>query len=196
MTVTVQQSTNSDNVDGMSCSPFVQEMGPQRSCSVHEQLSHNKLTQKKTNRWANDGSVMCSEQKQSETVIMHSNEKIDDKIDTTIVAAMCYTDGDDRNNDEQKIIKSSTNRTTNKNCDNFNEYETNEPRFGKASAVTAANAGGSGGGISSDSGVGIDMGIDMGLDDDDTDEDPYAELESYLEKVKVSVSFYKFFSIY
>lgn len=48
-------------------------------------------------------------------------------------------------------------------------------------AATATNT------ISSDSGVGIDLGIDG---DDDDAKDPYAELEFYLEKVKVSVVFH------
>lgn len=178
--MTAQQSSNSDTVDGMSCSAFAQETETQRTRSVDEQLPHSKLVQPNFDRCADDGGAMCSKQKQLKTTIMHSSEKIDDKVDQMMVAA-CNTDGDGRNKNEQKLNKSTTNRSRNKNCDNFNENASNGRRYGDASAASASSGGG--GGISSDSGV----GFDLGLDDDDTDEDPYAELEFYLEKVKVSV---------
>lgn len=180
LSVTAQQSSNSDTVDGMSCSAFAQETETQRTRSVDEQLPHSKLVQPNFDRCADDGGAMCSKQKQLKTTIMHSSEKIDDKVDQMMVAA-CNTDGDGRNKNEQKLNKSTTNRSRNKNCDNFNENASNGRRYGDASAASASSGGG--GGISSDSGV----GFDLGLDDDDTDEDPYAELEFYLEKVKVSV---------
>lgn len=183
--MTVQQLSNSDTVDGTSCSAFAQETEAQRSRSADKQLSQNKLDQLNLNRRADDGGAMCSEQKQSKTIIMHSNEKIEDKIDTMTVTT-CNTDGYGGNNNEQKFNKSTTNRSKNINCDNFNEYEANERKRGGMSAAAAANGGG--GGISSDSGV----GFELGLDDDDTDEDPYAELEFYLEKVKVSIFFLYF----
>lgn len=180
---TGQQSSNSDTVDSMSCSAFAQETETQRSRSVDEQLPHSKLVQPNFDRCVDDGGAMCTEQKQLKTIMVHSSEKIDDKIDQVMVAA-CNTDGDGRNNNEQNFNKSTTNRSRNKNCDNFNGNETNGRRYGDASAAAASSGGG--GGISSDSGV----GFDLGLDDDDTDDDPYAELEFYLEKVKVSVFFF------
>lgn len=178
--MTAQQSSNSDTVDGMSCSAFAPETETQKPRNADGQSSRDKLVYPNSIRCAHDGGAVCSEQKHSETMRMHSNEKIVDKIDTVVVW-VGNTDGDGRNNNEQKFNESTTNRPTNTNCDNSNEYETSERRYGGASAAVAVS--GCGGGISSDSGV----GVDLGLDDDDTDEDPYAELEFYLEKVKVSI---------
>lgn len=90
------------------------------------------------------------------------------------------------NNNEKNSIKSTTNRSSNQNCDTFGASETNERQYVDATAAVANSCGG----ISSDSGV----SFDLGLDDADTDEDPYAELEFYLEKVKVSVIFCWHFS--
>lgn len=169
--MTAQQSSYSgDTVDGMSCSAFAHGTETQIPRNADGQSSRNKLVYPNSTRCTDDGGAVCSEQEHSETIRMHSNEKIVDN-----------TDGDGRNNNENKFNESTTNRPTNKNCDNSNEYETSERRYGGASAAVAASGGG--GGISSDSGV----GVDLGLDDDDTDEDPYAELEFYLEKVKVSI---------
>lgn len=178
LTVTAQQSSNSDTVDGTGCSSFVQETDKQRSQDSDEQLPRDRLVQSHSNWCADDGPLERSEQKQSKTIKMHSNKKIDMTIVTDGIS-----DGNSRNNNERQFNKSTVNRSKNINCDNFNESETNERTYGEASAAAAANSAG-GGGISSDSGVGFELGLD---DDDDTDEDPYAELEFYLEKVKVSV---------
>lgn len=189
-----QQSSDSDMVDGIICSAIAQETETQRSANIDEQLSRNKFVQPKSNnnnRRVDSDGAMCSEQKQSKTIMMmHSSEKIDDKmIDTMIVSAAFNTD-DGGNNNERKHT-STTNRQKATNCDNFDAYEMNERRYGEASVAVAANEGG-GGGISSDSGV----GFDVCLDDDDTDDDPYAELEFYLEKVKVSVFAGIFYFLY
>lgn len=71
---------------------------------------------------------------------------------------------------DRNSVEQTDKRIHRNNCDILSENETND-------GECATNVG------ASDSGVGGDLGID---DDDDAD-DPYAELEFYLEKVKVSL---------
>lgn len=161
-----QQLSSRDALDGASFNVYAQEMD--QFCCTNEQLSRNELALRDRCNVDGDG-VICS--KQSKTITktkMRSSEKIDDKANTNEVTP-CMADGG--------YNPSHTHRSGNRNCDNSSEHETNTHEYSRTSAVTAANGGGS------DSGVGFDLGIG----DDDIDDDPYAELEFYLEKVKVSI---------